>query len=764
VIINKYVNNSQIILKSWAFNDFTYGHVFNGTLVLAHLINKYLTFILTLRIGNYKMNKKLIFTLVAASLSTSAFAEGINLSPVVVTATRSAQNSFDLPVSIDVVDQRSIKEGQLQMTLSESLIRVPGITAQNRNQQAQDPQLSTRGFGSRSSFGVRGIRLYVDGIPLTMPDGQGQPGIVDLSAIKSIEVMRGPFSSLYGNSSGGVIQMISQDAPKTPEVGASLMYGSYGTRREVLNAGGTEGIFEYNLNLSNFDTDGYRDHSSSSKKQATAKFKFNFSDSTKLTTLINWIDQDAQDPLGLSRANVGEPSAFTNPKSVISQADQSNTRVSRKHTQVGFNLEHAFNENNSINLVTYVGTRENLQYLSLPSASPVFANGRASSISRDFWGSDIRWNNKGSIFNMPYSLTAGLNYGIAEDSRQDVNADNGVMRTITVANNSNYGLNRSEDNISKNFDQYAQGKLSLLENLDLHAGVRHTKVNLTVRDKFLSGTSANGNNSGSVEYDKTTPVIGLIWKAHPALNLYANYGQGFETPTFVEAAYTTSGANSTPNLTLKPSESQNYEVGAKAFIWDNTRANFTLFKTDTKNELVVKDTANGRSAFGNADKTQRSGIELSVDSQLPNNFSLYGAYTLLDATFESDYSYTVNSVNKDIKAGYLLPGAYKTQIYGEVAWKAPSVGFFSALEGVHNSKVFVDDVNSDAAPAYTIFNVRAGFQQNISNWRLSEYLRVENIFDKDYIGSIKVNDGNARFFEPAAGRNYMVGVSASYRF
>lgn len=712
------------------------------------------------------MNKKLIYSLVLTTLSSSALAEGVNLnlSPVVVTATRVEQNSFDLPVSIDVVDKRSIKDGQLQMTLSESLIRVPGITAQNRNQQAQDPQLSTRGFGSRSSFGVRGVRIYVDGIPLTMPDGQGQPGAVDLSAIKSIEVMRGPFSSLYGNSSGGVIQMISESAPKTPEVGASLMYGSYGTQREIFNAAGTEGIFEYMLNVSNFETDGYRDHSASRKKQATAKFKFNFSDSTKLTTLINWMDQDAQDPGGLSRSNAGEPSAFTNPKSVFALVDQANTRVSRKHTQVGFNLEHAFNENNSINLVTYVGTRENLQYLALTPSSPVNANGRASSISRDFWGSDIRWNNKGSVFSLPYSLTAGLNYGIAEDARQDVNADNGVMRPITVTSNTNYGLNRNEDNISKNFDQYAQGKLSLLENLDLHAGVRHTRVNLTVRDKFLTGTSANGNNSGSVEYEKTNPVVGLIWKALPALNLYANYGQGFETPTFVEAAYTTSGANSTPNLTLKPSESQNYEVGAKAFIGDNTRVNFTVFKTDTKNELVVKDTANGRSAYGNADKTKRSGIELSVDSQLPNNFSLYGAYTMLDATFESDYSYVVNGSTKNIKAGYLLPGAYKTQIYGELAWKAPSVGFFSAVEGVHNSKVFVDDVNSDAAPAYTIFNVRAGFQQNVSNWRVSEYLRVENMFDKDYIGSIKVNDGNARFFEPAAGRNYMVGVSASYRF
>lgn len=696
------------------------------------------------------MNKKLIFTLVAASLSTSALAEGINLSPVVVTATRSAQNSFDLPVSIDVVDERSIKEGQLQMTLSESLIRVPGITAQNRNQQAQDPQLSTRGFGSRSSFGVRGVRLYVDGIPLTMPDGQGQPGVVDLSAIKSIEVMRGPFSSLYGNSSGGVIQMISADAPKTPEVGAQFMYGSYGTQREVLNAAGTEGIFEYMLNISNFDTDGYRDHSASRKKQATTKFKFNFSESTKLTTLINWFDQTAQDPSGLGLANAGEPSAFNSPKSVVAAVNNANTRVARDHTQVGINLEHAFNENNSFNVMVYGGNRNNLQILATNTDG---TNARASQIARDFYGTDLRWDNKGALFAKPYTLSFGVNYGESKDARLDTN--------VLLAGSPISTKNRDEDNNVKNFDQYAQAKLAILDNLDLHAGLRRTNVDLVVKDKFTSGTGNNGDNSGSVSYSKTTPVIGATWKVLPALNLYANYGEGFETPTFIEAAYTSTLAY-VPNLKLKPSESNNYELGAKAFLGDNTRVNLTLFKTDTENELVLDktDVAN-RAIYTNANKTTRSGIEMSVDSQLSHNVGLYGAYTLLDAKFDSTYK---NLDNNEIKSGNTIPGTYRTQLYGEASWKAPSVGFSTALEGRYNSKVYVDDANTYTAPSYTVFNVRAGFQQNVSNWRISEYLRVENIFDKDYIGSVKVNDSKLRYFEPAAGRNYMVGVSATYRF
>ncbi|HEY3300826.1 MAG TPA: TonB-dependent receptor [Methylophilaceae bacterium] len=689
------------------------------------------------------MNKTLL-TLACAAIAANASAETLNLNPVVVTATRVEQNSFDLPVAIDVVDKSNIQDGQLQATLSESLIRVPGITAQNRTQQAQDPQISSRGFGARSSFGVRGIRLYVDGIPLTMPDGQGQPGIVDLSMIKSIEVMRGPFSSLYGNSSGGVIQMFSEDAPKTTELGGSVMFGSYATKRQILNAGGSEGNFEYMLDVSNFDTDGYRNHSASSKQQATAKLKFNFSDSTKLTTLINWFDQSAQDPLGLTRSV-----AFTSPKSVVSAAINANTRVERSHTQVGFNLEHTLNESNTLNLMTYVGTRDNLQILPTNAAG---TNARASQIARDFYGVDVRWDNKGIVFTKPYTVSLGMNYGEASDARLDTNVLSGGA-PVSVKN-------RDEDNIARNFDQYAQAKLSLLDNVDVHAGLRHTRVNLIVKDRFTTGTGNNGDNSGGVEYDKTTPVIGATWKVNPALNLYANYGEGFETPTFIEAAYTSTSAY-VPNLSLKPSQSKNYEIGAKAFLNDNTRLNATVFRTETQNELVVAtiDGAN-RAIYANANDTYRQGLELSVDSQLQNNLSLYGAYTYLDAKFDSAFT----SANGLIKSGNVISGTYRDQLYGELAWKAPSVGFSTAFEARYNSKVYVNDTNTDAAPSYAIYNIRAGFSQDINHWSFSEYVRVENIFDRDYIGSVRVNDSNARYFEPAAGRNYLVGLNAAYRF
>lgn len=678
-------------------------------------------------------------------------ANAVTIAPIVVTATRQAQNSFDLPVAIDVVEKQNIKDGQLQMLLSESLIRVPGITAQNRNNQAQDPQISSRGFGARSAFGVRGIRVYVDGIPLTMPDGQGQPGVVDLSAIQSVEVMRGPFSALYGNSSGGVIQMITKNAPQTPEVSGTAMFGSYDTKRQVLEATGQHEGMEYLLNVSNFETDSFRDHGRGKKTMGTAKFNFKLNEDTKVTTLVNWFEQDAQDPLGLDKARAFSGATRNQALPATSFA---NTGVKRDHAQIGFNLEYAFNANNKLNFIPYVGTRNNAQTLTTTPLATSLSGTRArlSEINREFYGADLRWDHLGKFGEMPYQMSIGMNYGKSSDDRRDTNIlANGV--TVNQAN-------RNEENISTNFDQYIQGKLSLSPTVDLHAGTRRTKVKLQIKDNLLT---VNGDNSGSVEYQKTTPVIGAVWKATEKTNFYANLGKGFETPTFVEAAFdnVSSGVASKPNLGLKASESINSEIGLKSYLTDNTRVNLTLFRITTKNEIIADNTIAGRSSFVNANDTKRTGAELSIDSVYDHGITTYLSYTLLNAKFESDYTTSNNTL---IEAGNRIPGTYKTQIYGEVAWRYQPLGFFSAFEGRYNGDVYVNDVNSATAPSYTIYNLRTGFEQNFSHWTLKEFLRIENMFDKEYIGSVRINDGNGLFYETGSDRNFLLGLSALYKF
>ena len=663
------------------------------------------------------------------------------LSPVVVTATRVEQDSFDLPMSIDKVEKDTIQNGGVKMTLSESLARVPGITAQNRNQMAQDPQISSRGFGARSSFGVRGIRVYVDGIPLSMPDGIGNPGSVDLGAMSSIEVMRGPFSAMYGNSSGGVIQMFTDTAPATPEVSGDILFGSFNTRREAVQAAGTKNGVEYLVNYSDYNSDGYRQQSGNDKRQATAKLGIKIAEDTKLTMLTNWFDQFAQDPGGLKRTSTGasEPSAFTNPTGVAASALSNKTRVIRSNTQLGLNLEQKLNSSNTLNFIVYGGERDNLQYLV----------GRASSISRNYSGTEIKITNTGNFLNKKYSLTYGINAGFMRDARLDQEALNGNIKIGGITN-------RNEIQTAQNIDQYIQGMWSYSEKWDLHAGVRNTSLKLNIEDKIPA--DSNGDGSGGLKFTKTIPVAGVVYKLNPITNLYANVGKGFETPTLTEITFSNPTSLIGPNLSLKPSTSTNIELGSKTLLSDSARVNVAIFDITTENELVVDRSDGTTSSFKNAGKTKRTGAELSSEFNLSNSFTIYAAYTYLDAKFDSVTSNNVNVSGKNI------PGTYRSQIYGEILWKHQPLNFQSALEIRYNSKVYIDDKNSDSAPDYTIYSIRGSFQQQQGSWKITEYARIDNIFDKSYIGSVKVNDSNSRFFEPAPGRNWIMGVKANYQF
>jgi len=680
------------------------------------------------------MKKTTLAVMIGACFSAQtaqAQEETKTLSPVVVTATRVEQDSFDLPMSIDKVEKKDIQDGQLRMTLSESLSRIPGITAQNRNQMAQDPQISSRGFGARSAFGVRGIRVYVDGIPLSMPDGIGNPGSIDLDTISSIEVMRGPFSAMYGNSSGGVIQMFTNKIPTKPEVSGDVLFGSFGTRRESVQATGTRQGIDYLLNFSNYESDGYREQSANDKRMATIKLGVKLSEDSKLTTLFNWFDQFAQDPGGLTSANLNTNYRMASPNNVLA-----NARVIRSNTQVGFNFEKVLDSRNTLNAIAYAGQRDNTQYLSTGGAT-----GRASTIARDFYGAELRITHRGTILDRPYTATAGITAGFMDDLRTDSPASAGVI---------NGSPTRDEIQKADNIDQYVQGMWAVADRWDLHAGVRHTRLKQRVVDNL---PLANGNGTGSVSFDRTIPVIGTVFKATPVLNFYANVGKGFETPTMIEISFSDTSGNG-PNLNLKPATSTNVEVGSKWLISDDTRANVALFKINTENEIVTQS-GGTYTTYQNAGKTTRQGAEISAETFLKHDISLFAAYTYLDAKFGSDSNFN---------PGSYIPGTYRSQLYAEAAWKHQPLGFQTSLEVRYNSKVFAKDDNTASVDSYTIFSLRGQFRQKYRDWTLTEYARIDNLFDEKYVGSVRVNDTNSRFYEPAPGRNWIVGVKANYVF
>ncbi len=724
------------------------------------------------------------------------------LSPVVVTATRVEQNSFDLPVSIDVVDAEKIQEGQLQVNISESLARVPGIVAEARGHYAQDIQISTRGFGARSAFGVRGIRLYADGIPLTMPDGQGQAGTFDLGSAKSIEVMRGPFSALYGNSSGGVVQIFTADGPKDPTVSGSFTTGSYGTNRESVKVGGTNGSFNYNVDYSHLESDGYRDHSAVRKDLFNAKLGFQLNEDTRLTVLATYMDQPlAQDPQGLTVDQLR-----LNPKMADIKTSTFDTRVSRSQSQIGAKLEHDFNVDNTISLMGYGGLRDNLQFQStyanskatgFPAGTAInikgwdnyyydagHPNGSAGGvvqIKRDFGGADLRFTHKGALADGPYSVTVGANFDTMTDGRTSYDnfiANPSLIAHSNIAKNYTCGttvtcgvigiLRRDEDNTAWNFDQYVQAEWSPVSRLNLVAGIRHNDVHLKSEDHFIK----NGDGSGGASFSKTTPVVGALFKLNDMVNLYANVGKGFETPSLVEVAYLPDGTGGF-NSNLQPATSNNYEVGTKAFIGANTRATLAVFKTDTQHEIVVAQNLNGRSSYQNAGGTKRNGVELTVDSDFGKGFAGYASYAYLDAKYSDSFcSGTTAATSASctgtgvawVNGGKIIPGTYRQTAYAELSWKHTPTGFSTAVEARGVGKIYVSDKVNDNASGYALLNWRGGFAQNLNKWRIAEFLRIENIFDRNYVGSVKVNDSSSQFYEPGANRNWLLGVNAAYSF
>ncbi len=672
---------------------------------------------------------------------------------LVVTATRVAQDGFDLPMAIDRIDADSIAEGKPQVNLSEALNRVPGIAVLNRQNYAQDLQLSLRGFGARSTFGVRGVRLIADGIPATMPDGQGQAASFSLSSADHIEVLRGPFSSLYGNSSGGVVQIFTVDGSSEPTLRGSFFGGSFGTQKIGLQFSGQQQELNYVVDESHFSTDGYRNHSAATRDQLNAKFKLPLA-AGRLTIVVNALDQpDTQDPLGLTRVQLQ-----SDPRQADNVTERFNTRKSIRQHQIGavYDLGRAAESGGELQTRLYGGDRSVTQYLGQEGATPL-SSGGVVDLDRAYGGVGLRWTRSVDIDGRRLTVTAGFDGDRMREHRSGFVNSAGQQGA----------LKRDENDTVANADGYAQAEWQWAERWSVSGGARTSHVTFESRDHYIVG--ANPDDSGRVSYTRTTPVVGVVYRPTSDARIYANYGEGFETPTFAELAYRASGLGGPGgatglNFALQPAKSRHAETGIKIKVGANTRINAALFRIVTRDEIVTNASSGGRSDFRNAAKTQRDGVEILTQSFLPLGFEVYLAYTRLNARFTSPYTSGTPPVT--IPAGSRLPGVAKDVLFGELAWR--SGGFHAALEYRASSKVYVNDINSDAAAGYGVVSVRAGSEQTIGRgpnaWRFTEFVRADNVGDRRYAGSVIVAEANGRFFEPAPRRNYLAGVTAQLSF
>lgn len=693
--------------------------------------------------------------------------ESVRTAPVVVTGTRTEQRSFDLPMSIDLVDKARISEGQMGVNASESLQVVPGVVANNRNNYAQDLQISIRGFGSRSTFGVRGLRLYADGIPLTMPDGQGQAANLDLGTARSIEVLRGPFSSLYGNSSGGVISVFTENGPDglviTPNFGA----GSFDTTKSGIKVGGTSGNVNYLINSTRFDSNGYRDYSAVTRDTVNAKLLITPDELTRITLVANYLMQpDTQDPLGLTRAQYETDPRQVGTVSGTQTARDFGVRKSIDNTQMGVVYERQVGQD-LFRALVYAGDRQVQQYLGLTPGvqqPPFFrSGGGVVDLDRQFRGLDVRYTHRNQLGSVPLTVTFGLNADEQYERRKGW--ENFVGNTLGVQGS----LRRDEGNRVYNLDQYIQGEFSFTERLLVSAGLRNSQVNFKSSDYFI--TSNNPDDSGALKFSALTPVAGLLYRISPLLHAYASYGKGFETPTFAELAYRTTGAAGAGiNTDLKPNRTENAELGIKALVLDDTRLNAALFQSRSDNEISVLSNSGGRSVFQNAGPTTRRGVELMLDSRFGGGFYGLAAATYLEATFDKDFTTCAQtpcsspSQRVPVSAGNKIPGVPAFTAYGELGWRNPARGLALAMEARAASKVYVNDRNSEFASSYELLALRASWSQEFGRVRFTEFVRVDNVFDRRFVGSVIVNESNSRFYESGAGRSVFAGVSAAISF
>lgn len=685
--------------------------------------------------------------LMAATGAASAQSQPVaTLQEVVVSANRQEQRSFDVPASIHAVGQDVIEAAGPRVNLSESLNRVPGITVLNRQNYAQDLQLSIRGSGSRAPFGIRGARLIVDGIPATMPDGQGQASTISLPSAQRIEVLRGPLAQLYGNSAGGVVQVFTADGPERPEVRLSLDAGSDGLRRYGVQAAGQSGQLNYVIDHSDFSTDGWRVNSAAKRQHTNAKLRWDASEQTRVTVVANVFDQPVSgDPLGLTRAQFE-----ADPRQAVANSTLYKAGKDVSQSQLGLTLDHQLDNARELSARVYAGQRDLDNRLSIPLAvqnAPTAAGGVVQ-LDRSYSGLGLRYSQRLPVGQGQVRWSVGLDHERLSERRQGFINNFGAVGA----------LKRDEDNSVNSTGVYTQADWAINEDWSAVADLRANQVKFNVKDDFIRAD--NPDDSGSASFSATNPVLGITRHLSANTNLYANIGRGFETPTFTEIAYAPVGSG--PNLNLRSARSNHAEIGVKTKLAEGQRLDAALFTIGTRDEIVVASSSGGRTLYANAGKTRRSGIEVAHSAEWTPEWRTHLALSTLNAKFTQAFA---SASGATVAAGNRIPGTVERSLFAELAWKPRAVpGMTAALELVHQGSMVVDDLNRDRTDAVTLFNLRVGFEQKLGAWRLRQQLRVDNLGDKATIGSVIANDTNRRFFEPAPGRQWGLGLTASYAF
>ncbi|MEX2367856.1 MAG: TonB-dependent receptor, partial [Pseudohongiellaceae bacterium] len=603
-----------------------------------------------------------IIPLLTLTAMTTAAAQS-PLEEIVVTGTRTAKQLGELPLAISFVGLDDIQLGRQELGLDESLARIPGLFMQNRYNFSQDLRVSIRGFGSRSSFGIRGIKVYSDGIPVTLPDGQSGTDDLDLGSMQSIEVVRGPSASLYGTAAGGVISVTSEDAPEDPFVESKLTFGEYGHQKYQIKTGGQSGRLNYLLNASYLEMDGYREHSELEHSLINTKFRYTIDDTSDLVAIINAVDS----PLANDSGGITRPEAEADPRQAQPRNTSSNAGEAFNQQRLGLVYNKTLSSKHDFSIRGYSMWKDFQNFLPIGTHIPFVGDDGVVEFDRKFYGGGGRYTYTDTLMGLPNSLTLGIDIDIQKDERKRFLNNAGIKGTVA--------FDQVEKAESLGF--YFRNELELSNTMALSLGGRFDNLDLGVVDRYL----LNGDQSGSLDFNQFNPAIGLMWNATSTMNLYANYATSFETPTFTELGTPAQELNVNlggfNNVTAQ--EADSFEVGAKGTLGDRLYYDLALYTMDVEDEISNIVSIANRAFFENSD-TDRQGLEAQIQAELTEGLNLTMAYTWSDFTFSSFQ-------NQPAAVGAQVPGIPEHQLYSELNYTHTS-GAYMVLDALYVGKFY----------------------------------------------------------------------------
>jgi iron complex outermembrane receptor protein len=666
----------------------------------------------------------------------------VPLDSLQVTVTRRTVPVDRVPAAVSAVDRSTIQDGQPTVTLDEALAAVPGVFVSNRYNFSLGPKISVRGLGARTAFGVRGVRVLADGIPLTMPDGQTNLNNLDLGSAGRIEVIRGPASALYGNAAGGVIAITTEQPPEVPFAAeAKLVAGDLGRGVDVparltklqAKAGGASGAAQYLFSVSRLETDGYRDFSAARQTLINTKARFALDPQTSLTAVLNAMDAPvAESPGSLPADSARIRPSMAWPSNVLTGSGEAASQV-----QAGIAFTRSTRDWR-LEAALHGLTR------SLDNALPF----GYILLDRRSTGGRLAYVRTFDIASRPVALTIGGDIEAQWDDRREFDNDDGQRGEM---------LRRDQTDMVAAVAPFAQATVLVSDAIELTGGARLDRVRFSIDDVFLTD---GRDDSGSRTLSALSSFAGIVWAPSAPISVFANVSTTFQTPTTTELinAPPRAGEPCCPsglNPELEPQTATGLETGIRAHLGSRASLELALFRLDVRNTLVPFQVAEveAREFFRNAGASLHRGIEAGARVAAgPVSGSL--AYTYSDFFFTDD---GLADVDFD---GHQLPGVPPHHLFAAVRF-SPAQWVAVEAEADHTSRYYASDANDANArnPAATVFDLRIIARARAGGIAVEPFIAINNITDERYNASVVVNAATQRYFEPAPGRHLYLGAT-----